>query len=160
MGVPLITDEYVLFFGDILSNFAKAEFTMDGFHFTSSEQAYMFYKACYFNDDQAAISIMQAEHPAECKRIGRRVKGFDYSRWMLVCNDVMKTVCYEKFKQNPDLRDILVATGHRMLAEAAPKDFYWSIGMSKDNTQALNEDLWVGQNNLGKILMEVRDELR
>ncbi len=161
MSIPVITDNFVLFWGDAnFSNFARAEFTLDGFTFTSSEQAYMFYKACYFDDEQSAISIMAAQHPAECKRIGRRVKGFNYTDWMKVSLQVMKRVVYAKFSQNPSKKELLLATGDRILAEASPKDFFWGIGLKQDHVYAESPEKWSGKNYLGIILMEVRDELR
>ncbi|CFW93192.1 protein of unknown function [endosymbiont DhMRE of Dentiscutata heterogama] len=67
---------------------------------------------------------------------------------------VMKWVVREKFNQNKVLKDLLVNTGSKKLVENSgkPKD-KWGNGQ-KGNYTNLEEGNW-----LGKILMEIRDEL-
>lgn len=69
--------------------------------------------------------------------------------WYTGRDEVMLKAVREKFYQNPDLRKILISTGDAVLIEASPTDSYWGAG--KDGK---------GVNKLGKILMQVRDELR
>ena len=64
----------------------------------------------------------------------------------------MKAVLHAKFSQHEDLREALLHTGNARLIESATVD------------NAVNR-LWgevngVGQNKLGKLLMEVREEIR
>lgn len=54
----------------------------------------------------------------------------------------------------------LLETGDQILVECNPKDSIWGIGLSVDNPDALDESKWKGQNLLGKILMQIREELR
>ena len=61
---------------------------------------------------------------------------------------LMKEIQLEKFKQHPDLKDILLKTGKEVLVYADPIDNYWGIGSDGK-----------GLNKLGEILMFVRDEL-
>ena len=62
----------------------------------------------------------------------------------------MEEVLGHKFRQHPDLRDKLVTeTGERPLVYADPLDVFWGVGPQGD-----------GQNQLGKVLMRVRDRLR
>lgn len=61
----------------------------------------------------------------------------------------MRRALYAKFKQNPELRDLLLATGNALIVENAPGDRYWGCG--KDGT---------GLNRLGILLVELRDRLR
>ena len=71
--------------------------------------------------------------------------------WDQIKREVMKEVCLAKFLQHPDLRKQLMATGTEELIEdtKSTNDMYWGCGTNDD-----------GQNNLGKILMEIRDELK
>ena len=63
---------------------------------------------------------------------------------------VMKEVVLAKFTQNPDLKEMLVATGDACLIEGTTwKDTTWGVDLSTMR----------GKNQLGKILMEVRQEL-
>ena len=63
---------------------------------------------------------------------------------------------YLKFSQHEDLRERLLATGDRILAEASPYDLIWGIGYRAKDDLALDQKNWRGQNLLGKILMSVR----
>ena len=65
-----------------------------------------------------------------------------------------------KFSQNPELWEVLKATGNRILVEASPRDRIWGIGMGKSNPEAENPFQWKGTNLLGFALTEVRDLLR
>jgi len=47
------------------------------------------------------------------------------------------------------LAELLLSTGEDTLAEAAPGDYYWGIGADGS-----------GENRLGRILEQVRTELR
>ena len=60
----------------------------------------------------------------------------------------MEDVLYAKFKQHPDLRVMLLGTGTAEL-EYAAYDSFWGSGV--DGT---------GNNQLGKVLTRVREQLR
>ena len=65
-----------------------------------------------------------------------------------------------QYSQNPQLREILFATGDTILAEASPDDTRWGIGYKKDNPLAWNVSTWRGENWLGYIITDVRNKLR
>ena len=56
------------------------------------------------------------------------------------------------------LRDVLLATGDRLIVEASPYDRIWGVGFGPGNAKE-NHRQW-GMNLLGKALMEVRTALR
>ena len=72
----------------------------------------------------------------------------------------MKTALTAKFAQHSDLKDKLLATGDRPLAEADPRDKEWGIGTSADTSKAKDPAKWPGQNRLGTLLMEIRTQLK
>lgn len=61
----------------------------------------------------------------------------------------MLEVLLLKFEQDTHCRQVLMATGTALLAEASPYDAYWGTGSGGD-----------GENMLGKLLVEARDILR
>jgi N-glycosidase YbiA len=61
----------------------------------------------------------------------------------------MREAVRRKFEANPGIREVLLSTGDAELVEKTTGDYYWGCGT--DGT---------GKNMLGKILMEVRGELR
>ena len=58
------------------------------------------------------------------------------------------------------MKAFLLATGVTILAEGAPRDRIWGIGMGKNNPLAQDPANWKGKNLLGFALMEARDALR
>ena len=54
----------------------------------------------------------------------------------------------------------LIATGSAVMAEASPLDKIWGIGMSAYDPKAKHPDMWNGENLLGSILMEIRDQVK
>jgi ribA/ribD-fused uncharacterized protein len=165
-------DECVYFYGHArgrhrcFSNFYPSEFSMTHewlspprrFRYTWGEQAIMHAKALLMGDENAAISIMQARSPKECKALGRRVKPFDLARWKKFVAQIAFHVEACKFEQNPDLAAELEATGDLLIAEAAANDRNWGIGLSEKDA-ALGTP-WRGENLLGETLMRVRARLR
>ena len=95
-----------------------------------------------------------------CKRLGRQVQQFDKDVWDARCGEIVVAGNIAKFSQNPELKAFLLSTGDAILAEGAPRDKIWDIGMGKSNSLAQDPALWRGRNLLGFALMEVRDILR
>lgn len=133
----------------------------------SSEQAFMYMKATLFEDLDTAKRILEGGHaPQYYKKLGRQVKGFDQSVWNTWKVSIMRTVCLNKFSQNEVLKYHLLSTGDAILVETSPFDSVWGIGLAKQDrygnkqTDWLDVNKWKGQNLLGFILMDVRDELR
>ena len=64
-----------------------------------------------------------------------------------------------KFEQNDELKKLLKETGDRLLVEANPNDDYWGAGTSIHNEDIWDVNKWKGQNRLGRMLTDLRDEL-
>jgi ribA/ribD-fused uncharacterized protein len=72
----------------------------------------------------------------------------------------MQKALYEKFHQNPELKDFLLATGDLQLAEASPHDRFWGTGVGLGKVEATKQQHWTGKNKLGELLMALRDEIK
>jgi ribA/ribD-fused uncharacterized protein len=161
MYVMRVTDKFVFFWGnkDIYSNFFYAPFKHQGIMFKWSEQAVMYRKAKLFNADAIAEQILKAQTPKMCKDLGRsRQIPFDEKVWYEHREVIYKEVLLDKFS-NTSLKSQLLATGNKIIAEASPYDKIWGIGLADDHPFVENESKWRGLNLLGKVLMEVREEL-
>ena len=154
------TDTHLYFLRGVLSNFEKCYIKYKGHLFATTEQAFMWEKAVFFNDHESASKILKEENPAKAKKLGREVKNFDDSKWSEVCYEIMYKINYEKYSQNTRLKNILLNTGDKMIIEANPRDTRWAIGLSAEDDRVLDESQWQGENLLGKILMQVRQELK
>lgn len=142
------------------SNFYPCGFEMEGINFRSSEQAFMWAKATIFGSTQIADMILAVNTPNEAKKLGRSRKiAFDEKVWAEHSYGIMVQVLKHKFN-NVDLLEKLFATGNKTLVEASPYDKVWGIGLDKNDPRAYQPENWLGQNLLGKALMEVRDYYR
>ena len=132
------------------SNFFLADVDYEGLHFTSTEAAFQAQKCL----DEETKKSFQTKSPSAAKLSGRKVKL--RPDWESVKYNVMRDVCYAKFSQNPGLKEILLSTNDEEIVE---------------NTTGWHDNIWgncdcvrckniVGQNLLGKALMEVREKLR
>ena len=150
--------KYKFFWSGPYSNWYKVDIVIDNKTFTSSEQYYMYMKAFIFNDFDTAKLILATNNCKEQKKLGRNVKGFDQQRWDILKYDVMWTGVYNKFLQNPGLLTMLRSEQCEKFVEASPFDRIWGIGYDENTAMTVSENEW-GENLLGKILTNVRDQL-
>ena len=126
--------------------------------FTCAEQFMMYCKAGRFQDKATQRRILATTSPKEQKRLGKLTAGFTDASWDEVKSAVVVAGTIAKFGQNPKLRGKLLATGDRLLVEAASKDRVWGIGYTAKHAMSYRQH-W-GENRLGSALMEAREHLR
>lgn len=127
-----------------LSNFYPAPVNLDGETYPSSENAYQAAKS--LNDDERR-AFRGNVSAALSKKMGKKLKL--RPDWEEVKRDIMKKIVLNKFTYHPSLKEKLLATGDAELIEGNTwGDTFFGVCNG------------VGQNQLGKILMEVREELR
>lgn len=143
-----------------LSNWYLSEFIIDDITFSSMEQYMMYEKAILFHDQETAEKILQTDNVAEIKALGRTVQNFDDTVWGQSREEIVYKGVFEKFRQNPELRKRLERTGEEVIAECAVKDKIWGIGLSMKDEDRFCVERWKGQNVLGKILMDVRKDIK
>lgn len=125
-----------------LSNFWKAPVIFDGLWFPTVENAY---QAAKERTRQQRMSYMNVK-PEMAKKMGCDVELRD--DWENVKFDIMHDLVFQKFNDNEKLGGKLLATGEVSIIEDNTwGDIYWGVCKG------------VGENNLGKILMDVRDSL-
>lgn len=137
-----------------------SSFEVDKIIYKTAEHWMMAKKAELFNDNEVLEKILQANSPAEAKKLGREVKNYDDKLWLENRFEIVKQGNYHKFSQHAALKAFLINTKDRVLVEASPVDPIWGIGMASDHKDVLNPTKWKGLNLLGFALMEVRDELK
>ncbi len=127
-----------------LSNFYPARVVWEGITHKTSEHAYQAAKTL---DVKQRESISKCKTPGQAKRRGAVISlRLD---WNNIRVGVMHEIVREKFVQNEDLLVRLLMTGNRLLVEGNTwGDTFWGVCRGK------------GENNLGKILMRVREELK
>lgn len=134
-------------------------FTHKGIRYTTAEHFMMAEKARLFGDEVTLSRILMARTPAEAKKLGRLVQGFDNEAWLDARWDIVVQGNLAKFGQIQELKTFLMQTGSRVLVEASPFDRIWGIGMAASTEGAEDPGRWKGLNLLGFALMEVRERL-
>jgi ribA/ribD-fused uncharacterized protein len=142
-----------------LSQWWVAPFVVDGVTYPTAEHWMMAGKARLFNDEEAFRKIIAADSPRNAKNEGRLVKNFDPDQWEENKFQLVVEGNFHKFSQHPALRQFLLDTGNKVLAEASPLDRIWGIGLASDNPAIQYPAKWNGENLLGFALMEVRDKM-
>ena len=142
-----------------LSNFYNAPMTIENIEYQCVEQFFTAEKARTFGDHGTVNRIMDSNSPSEMKFLGRNTKGFSQTTWDAKASTVMLAGLRYKFHQNPILQKKLLDTQEKHLAEASKNDKVWGIGMSMFDPNAFDREKWQGKNQLGNLLMKVRDEI-
>lgn len=132
-------------YGDF-SNFSDHGIEMDGKWYMTVEH---YFQAMKFPGHEQSEKIRVAANPMVAKRLGNVRSVPLREDWEAVKLDVMRAAVCKKVATHPEVAQRLLGTGDEELIEAAPSDYFWGCGKTGS-----------GQNWLGKILMEVRAELR
>lgn len=133
-----------------LCNFSAFTVRMDdGIIYPTSEHAYQAQRYIRNEYWDIAIAIRKAPSAHEAFQIAQANKHLALPSWQDEKFDVMKEILFLKANQHPYVMQKLMESGDRTLIEDSWRDDIWGWGPNKD-----------GQNRLGLLWMEVRDELR
>ncbi len=155
------TETLYLFWEHQFGQWTKRDMVdLDGTIYNCCEQFMMAKKALLFNDLELFAKILATLSPKEQKQLGREVANFDAKVWDRNKFAIVWMANFLKFSQHQDLKERLLNTGNKILAEASPVDLIWGIGFAAKDDAALDPAQWRGQNLLGEVLMSVRDALR
>lgn len=136
--IDKFTDDY--FF---LSNFAFSPITYEGIKYNCVESAFQATKTLDINERKSFSELKPQQAKAKGRKVNLRPD------WEEIKNSVMKELIILKFSSNPVLKKKLLDTGSAELIEGNTwNDTYWGVCDG------------AGENNLGKILMEVREILK
>jgi N-glycosidase YbiA len=136
-----VSDEYGEF-----SNFAPYPIRVSGKRWPTSEH---YFKAHKFRDPKIRESIRTANSPMEAARMGRDRRYRIRRDWDSVRVGVMREALRAKFTQHVELRSLLMSTGDATIVEHTENDAFWGDGGDGS-----------GANMLGRLLMDLRNELR
>lgn len=148
-----------------MSNFYPCKFISNGVEFNCSEQYFMKKKQEQFDPDNVILAndIIETKSPAVAKKLGRQVKNYDEVVWASLRYNIMLDAVRLKMQYNFDLKEKLISTYPKQLYEASHFDKIWGIGKSvskvKSEYQESNSFKSNGLNLLGKVLMDVREEI-
>lgn len=128
-----------------LSNWYPASLFLKGKIWPSSEHYYQAQKVAGTPHEE---TVRRMESPRLTFEFTRRPEITVRADWDQVKIKAMHEAVYAKFTQNPELTEKLLATGDREIVENSPVDYFWGIGADGS-----------GENQLGKVLMDVRRQI-
>jgi ribA/ribD-fused uncharacterized protein len=132
------------FFGEyrFLSNFWAAPIDIGSIIFPTNEHAYQAAKSLQRHE---WALILDHASPGRAKKVGRQLTL--RPDWEEIKLEVMREITRCKYDQHPDLKEKLMATkGIELVEYNTWGDVFWGVCGN------------AGQNHLGKILMEYRDQ--
>lgn len=141
-----MSDKIERFVGDyaFLSNFFPSTIIVGGRKYATVEHAYQAFKT---SEDSEHETVRNAPTPAIAKKLGRSVTLREEMKSDVGRIKLMQKLVRLKF-ENPILRELLLATDNAELIEGNLwNDKFWGVCRG------------TGENWLGKILMEVRNEI-
>lgn len=123
-----------------LSNFAPCKIMLDGEEYDSVENAYQASKTLNHSERMKFKNIT----PGQAKRLGRKITIRD--DWSRVKLSIMYSLLIQKYA-NPPYKNMLIETGYIRIEEGNLwNDTFWGVCLETGK----------GQNNLGKMIMEIR----
>jgi len=130
----------------VFSNFSSFKLNWRGVDWMTSEHAYHSEK---FNDPMVLDEIKKARSAHDALKIAHFYKNKRRKDWDDAKLLVMKEILHAKVEQHPYVKKKLLDSGNNERIENSWRDDYWGWGPNKD-----------GENHLGKLWMEVREEVR
>ncbi len=147
MNYRMDTDSQIFFYENefyVFSNFSAFMIEWKGKLYMTSEHVYHSEK---FEDEILKEQIRNTRSAHDAFKLAHRNKDKQRKDWNKIRLGIMKEVLRVKTEQHPYVKKKLLDSGNKELIEDSWRDSYWGWGPNKD-----------GENHLGKIWMEIREE--
>lgn len=131
------------------SNFSSHGIHLHGENWPTVEHYYQAQKFVNTANAELVDQIRKTSTPKVAAQMGRDPSHLIRTDWDLIKIDIMEEAVLLKFLTHLDIQEILLSTADRIIVEDSPTDYFWGCGADR-----------TGQNQLGQILMRVRQELR
>lgn len=133
----------------VFSNFSSFQVDWRGRVWPTSEHAYQAARYMGVADDLVE-RVAQARSAHEAWELGTKEnKSRQLPDWHNIKIETMYDICRAKLLQNPYVEKKLRLTNNEYLVEDSPVDSFWGWGEDRQ-----------GRNELGKVWMKLREELR
>lgn len=139
-----VSDPYGCF-----SNFSPHPINIADHTWTTVEHYYQSQKFVGTEHEPLIATIRAVKTPEEAAALGRDRCRVMRKDWEQVKVEIMYQAVLKKFLTHLDIQAVLLSTQETLIVEDSPTDYYWGCGFQR-----------TGQNQLGKILMQVRQAIQ
>ena len=140
------------------SNFDNCEFVFRDTVYSSREKAYQHQRSLASGQHELANQILNTKTGLEAKQLSKCI--VDKNPWSTENYDLMTAICLSCAEQSECYRNNILETEGRLLVESISKQYVWSSGLTHEQTKRTRPDHFPGKNQMGIILMNVRDMLK
>ncbi len=157
--------EYVLFWDErdnntgFLSNWHLSKFKLHNFTYFCMAQYMMERKANLAGNQELCDVIKKAQSQKSLEEIDTDLIKCSKNINERNMYSIMVEGNKAKFKQNHNLKKLLLATNDKILISTNPYNKIWGIAVHQSNTDITNPKNWKGDNLTGFAIMEVRRSL-
>ena len=142
-----------------LSRFHVSNFQVDGLTYKSIEQYYQAEKARTYADEETCSRIMKTNSPHLANQLGDTIV-VRPDEWTDRKKQVVTQAVRAKAQGSRRFQQLLLKTQDKIIAQATSFDEFWGIGLHHADPDVKDHKNWPGLNEYGKILMQVRSELK
>ena len=143
---------------DPLSNFYMCKIRIYGQTFRSVEHAYTWSKLRFAKYDEMAKESMYCKTARDVKNYAKNIQAEDLKGWHSQKFNIMEEILYAKANCCPQFKRALLDSGSKVLIEGT-MNTCWGIGQSAYYTQTTHPDYLPGDNILGHMLMDIREDI-
>lgn len=131
-----------------LDNFSSFKVLWNGYLYSTVEEAYQ--AASFMGSNEEIVwKIKNCYSAHEAQKIAYENITKRRKDWDKVKLSIMEELLRLKVEQNPYVKKKLLDTLDYIIVEDSPKDSYWGWGKDRN-----------GENNLGKLWMKLREEIK
>ncbi len=144
-------DDTALYFsmfdeGSPWGRFNVKPFKLDEYEWQTVEH---YYQAMRFKDEADRKKVSTAHTVEQARKLGKAWFKPKRKDWKQIRSTVMTRALYTQCQIYSDMADALLETGDKNLVESSLYDYYWGCGRDRR-----------GENQFGKVLMNIRVKLR
>ena len=173
--------------GSTFSLTHPSKFEYKGIAFSSAGQFVLYSKAKLFGDELTAQKVMDMNskelihdflkgsvnaqniitdklklkvwdmYQQDMKALAEQVVSYNDDIWKATLPSIIGVATREKFTQNHDLQESLIACKRKLMVFATPTDKLLGVGLNKEEVLKTPEADWPGENLLGKTLTTFRN---
>ena len=131
---------------EVLASYAANSFQLDDFTWPTVEH---YFQAMKFDDQHYQRKISLAPSAKKARQLGRTRLKKIRKAWKTTRKIMMTRAVYISARTNQAVYDALMQTADKQIIESSAYDYYWGWGRDRR-----------GENQYGKVLMQVRAKLR